>query len=224
MEKQDKYTLNVQKTKILMRLEGLSAILIVVWLLLLIPIIQNAINISQIYDVLQTQFPDQELLSVPQYIARQDLTHQLLWIGCVAFYVVFTVWMFVRFRRIMKDYQGQIAQLSDQIEALQKQHPLTLPEKIDTERAQKYLQKAIDANLIIVTENGLRRVPENCNKTQLVYLLGRIYCQNKTDKLPNDELCKLFNETRLEKINYDIFCNNQGKPAHSETIDQLFDE
>lgn len=192
--------------------------------LLGIAIFQNAIQIEQIFQVLKEQFPNQELYSVLQYIGHQNIVNLSLYVLIALIYTGALVWLGFHFHKMMKGYNAQLSALSKQLEVLQQLHPLTLPKALDTEYAQKYLQKAIDANLIVTTENGLRRVPENCNKTQLVYLLGRIYCQNKTDKLPNDELCKLFNETRLEKINYDIFCNNNGKPAHSEIIDALFDE
>ena len=224
MEKQDEYNLSIQRTKIMRNIAIFPLLLFGGLLFLGIPILQNTIHIEQIYQVIQTQFPDQELYSIARFIARQSIVNKIIYGGLVVTYVALLVVAFIRFRNMMNDYEAQIAAISAQLEALKQQHPLTLPNKLNTERAQKYLQKAIDANLIVVTDNGLRRVPENCNKTQLVYLLGRIYCQNKTDKLPNNELCQLFNETRLEKINYDIFCNNNGKPAHSEAIDALFDE
>ena len=224
MEKQDEYNFSLQRTKIMKDLAAFPVLLFGGLLFLGIPILLNAINIEQIFQILQEQFPDQKLYSILHYIGQQSTLNQILYGSSVVVYVTLLAVAFVRFRKMMKDYEAQIAAISAQLEALQQRHPLTLPKALDTERAQTYLQKAIDANLIVAVENGLRRVPENCNKTQLVYLLGRIYCQNKTDKLPNNELCQLFNETRLEKINYDIFCNNNGKPAHSETIDALFAE
>lgn len=224
MEKQDEYSLSMQRTKIMMSLKTFTFVMFLGLFLLGIAIFQNAIQIEQIFQVLKEQFPNQELYSVLQYIGHQNVVNLSLYILIALIYTGALVWLGFHFHKMMKGYNAQLSALSKQLEVLQQLHPLTLPKALDTEYAQKYLQKAIDANLIVTTENGLRRVPENCNKTQLVYLLGRIYCQNKTDKLPNDELCKLFNETRLEKINYDIFCNNNGKPAHSEIIDALFDE
>lgn len=224
MEKQDEYSLSMQRTKIMMSLKTFTFVMFLGLFLLGIAIFQNAIQIEQIFQVLKEQFPNQELYSVLQYIGHQNVVNLSLYVLIALIYTGALVWLGFHFHKMMKGYNAQLSALSKQLEVLQQLHPLTLPKALDTEYAQKYLQKAIDANLIVTTENGLRRVPENCNKTQLVYLLGRIYCQNKTDKLPNDELCKLFNETRLEKINYDIFCNNNGKPAHSEIIDALFDE
>lgn len=224
MEKQDEYSLSMQRTKIMMSLKTFTFVMFLGLFLLGIAIFQNAIQIEQIFQVLKEQFPNQELYSVLQYIGHQNIVNLSLYVLIALIYTGALVWLGFHFHKMMKGYNAQLSALSKQLEALQQLHPLTLPKALDTEYAQKYLQKAIDANLIVTTENGLRRVPENCNKTQLVYLLGRIYCQNMTDKLPNDELCKLFNETRLEKINYDIFCNNNGKPAHSEIIDALFDE
>ena len=224
MEKQDEYSLSMQRTKIMMSLKTFTFVMFLGLFLLGIAIFQNAIQIEQIFQVLKEQFPNQELYSVLQYIGNQNIVNLSLYVLIALIYTGALVWLGFHFHKMMKGYNAQLSALSKQLEVLQQLHPLTLPKALDTECAQKYLQKAIDANLIVTTENGLRRVPENCNKTQLVYLLGRIYCQNKTDKLPNDELCKLFNETRLEKINYDIFCNNNGKPAHSEIIDALFDE
>lgn len=224
MTKKEEYALSMQRTKIMMSLKTFTFVMFLGLFLLGIAIFQNAIQIEQIFGILQEQFPNQELYSVSQYIGHQNAINQSLYILIALIYTGALVWLGFHFHKMMKEYNTQLSTLAKQLEALQQLHPLTLPKALDTERAQKYLQKAIDANLIVTTENGLRRVPENCNKTQLVYLLGRIYCQNKTDKLPNDELCKLFNETRLEKINYDIFCNNNGKPAHSELIDALFDE
>lgn len=224
MEKQDEYSLSMQRTKIMMSLKTFTFVMFLGLFLLGIAIFQNAIQIEQIFQVLKEQFPNQELYSVLQYIGNQNIVNLSLYVLIALIYTGALVWLGFHFHKMMKGYNAQLSALSKHLEVLQQLHPLTLPKALDTEYAQKYLQKAIDANLIVTTENGLRRVPENCNKTQLVYLLGRIYCQNKTDKLPNDELCKLFNETRLEKINYDIFCNNNGKPAHSEIIDALFDE
>lgn len=224
MEKKDEYSLSMQRTKIMMSIKTFTFVMFLGLFLLGIAIFQNAIQIEQIFQVLKEQFPNQELYSVLQYIGNQNVVNLSLYVLIALIYTGALVWLGFHFHKMMKGYNAQLSALSKQLEVLQQLHPLTLPKALDTECAQKYLQKAIDANLIVTTENGLRRVPENCNKTQLVYLLGRIYCQNKTDKLPNDELCKLFNETRLEKINYDIFCNNNGKPAHSELIDALFDE
>lgn len=224
MTKKEEYSLSMQRTKIMMSLKTFTFVMFLGLFLLGIAIFQNAIQIEQIFQVLKEQFPNQELYSVLQYIGHQNVVNLSLYILIALIYTGALVWLGFHFHKMMKGYNAQLSALSKQLEVLQQLHPLTLPKALDTECAQKYLQKAIDANLIVTTENGLRRVPENCNKTQLVYLLGRIYCQNKTDKLPNDELCKLFNETRLEKINYDIFCNNNGKPAHSEIIDALFDE
>lgn len=224
MTKKEEYSLSMQRTKIMMSLKTFTFVMFLGLFLLGIAIFQNAIQIEQIFQVLKEQFPNQELYSVLQYIGNQNIVNLSLYVLIALIYTGALVWLGFHFHKMMKGYNAQLSALSKQLEVLQQLHPLTLPKALDTEYAQKYLQKAIDANLIVTTENGLRRVPENCNKTQLVYLLGRIYCQNKTDKLPNDELCKLFNETRLEKINYDIFCNNNGKPAHSEIIDALFDE
>ena len=224
MTKKEEYALSMQRTKIMMSLKTFTFVMFLGLFLLGIAIFQNAIQIEQIFQVLKEQFPNQELYSVLQYIGNQNIVNLSLYVLIALIYTGALVWLGFHFHKMMKGYNAQLSALSKQLEVLQQLHPLTLPKALDTEYAQKYLQKAIDANLIVTTENGLRRVPENCNKTQLVYLLGRIYCQNKTDKLPNDELCKLFNETRLEKINYDIFCNNNGKPAHSEIIDALFDE
>lgn len=224
MEKQDRYKLSIQRSRIMAAIGVVGIFMFFGLLFLGIPIFINSIRINQLNAIITTQFPDQELYSVAQYIAHQDTLNLVLYIGVGCLYIALIVWLFIRLCRICYEYAEEIEMMSEQLERLQQQHPLELPKAIDTERAQKYLKKAIDAHLIESTETGLRRVQANCTKTQLVYLLNQIYCVNPTDKFPNDELCKLFGEARMDKILYDIFCNHTGKPAHAEGIDQIFME
>ena len=224
MEKQDRYKLSIQQSRIMATI-GVFGIFMFFGLLFLgIPIFINSTRIDQLYSVVMAQFPNQELYSVAQYIAHQDTLNLVLYISAGCLYIALNVWLFIHLRRICLEYAEEIEIMSEKLERLQQQHPLELPKAIDTERAQKYLKKAIDAHLIESTETGLRRVLANCTKTQLVYLLNQIYCVNPTDKFPNDELCKLFGEARMDKILYDIFCNHTGKPAHAEGIDRIFME
>ncbi|MBQ0154359.1 MAG: hypothetical protein KBS70_06205 [Bacteroidales bacterium] len=224
MEKQDRYKLSIQRSRIMAAIGVVGIFMFFGLLFLGIPIFINSIRINQLNAIITTQFPDQELYSVAQYIAHQDTLNLVLYIGVGCLYIALIVWLFIRLCRICYEYAEEIEMMSEQLERLQQQHPLELPKAIDTERAQKYLKKAIDAHLIESTETGLRRVQANCTKTQLVYLLNQIYCVNPTDKFPNDELCKLFGEARMDKILYDIFCNHTGKPAHAEGIDRIFME
>ncbi len=224
MEKQDRYKLSIQRSRIMAAIGVVGIFMFFGLLFLGIPIFINSIRINQLNAIITTQFPDQELYSVAQYIAHQDTLNLVLYIGVGCLYIALIVWLFIRLCRICYEYAEEIEMMSEQLERLQQQHPLELPKAIDTERAQRYLKKAIDAHLIESTETGLRRVQANCTKTQLVYLLNQIYCVNPTDKFPNDELCKLFGEARMDKILYDIFCNHTGKPAHAEGIDRIFME
>ena len=150
----------------MMSLKTFTFVMFLGLFLLGIAIFQNAIQIEQIFQVLKEQFPNQELYSVLQYVGHQNVVNLSLYILIALIYTGALVWLGFHFHKMMKEYNTQLSTLSKQLEAFQQLHPLTLPKALDTERAQKYLQKAIDTNLIVTTENGLRRVPENCNKTQ----------------------------------------------------------
>lgn len=84
---------------------------------------------------------------------------------------------------------------------------LELPTELDTERARKYLKKAIEYSWIKPTSTGYHF---NKSKTQLAYFTEKVFCPNKTDEYPETALNKLFGVSRLGSARTQIY--NAKKP------------
>lgn len=106
---------------------------------------------------------------------------------------------------------------------------LKLPEKLNTNRAKKYIYKALCNGIIERYNDGLKK--KGITKAQLAYFLECIYCKGEDGKdnglnFPEADLEKLFNESRIGKARGQLVNNknNSGKPKGSEIIDKIFDD
>lgn len=99
-----------------------------------------------------------------------------------------------------------------------------LPTELVTNEVKKQFAKAIQANIIEITPQGIRR--KNISKAQLAYFLQKIYQPNPDNKVkfPDAELSRLFGENRLGKAASQLMDNknNGGKPKGHNIIDKLF--
>lgn len=107
-----------------------------------------------------------------------------------------------------------------------KEKLLKLPVELDTDRARKYIKKAIENGLIEVVNDELSwTITKKGGKVRLAYFLFRVYCQdcnNKDNNLsfPETALNTLFRESRLGHSLSQIANNKkQGYPE----IDRLFE-
>ena len=101
---------------------------------------------------------------------------------------------------------------------------LTLPLKLDTERARKYFTKAIEAGYIKITENGLQWVfmVGSGNKVSLGYFIQKVFCPNNTESISEKDVNKLFGVDRIGSAITQM--NNAKKPQKWKTaIDKLFE-
>lgn len=97
MEKQDRYKLSIQRSRIMAAIGVVGIFMFFGLLFLGIPIFINSIRINQLNAIITTQFPDQELYSVAQYIAHQDTLNLVLYIGVGCLYIALIVWLFIRY-------------------------------------------------------------------------------------------------------------------------------
>lgn len=99
-----------------------------------------------------------------------------------------------------------------------------LPTELVTNEVKKQFTKAIQANIIEITPQGIRR--KNISKAQLAYFLQKIYQPNPDNKVkfPDAELSRFFGESRLGKAASQLMDNknNGGKPKGYDIIDKLF--
>ncbi len=99
-----------------------------------------------------------------------------------------------------------------------------LPTELVTNEVKKLFDKAIQANIIEITPQGIRR--KNISKAQLAYFLQKIYQPNPDNKVnfPDTELSIFFGESRLGKAASRLMDNknNGGKPKGYDIIDKLF--
>lgn len=99
-----------------------------------------------------------------------------------------------------------------------------LPTELVTNEVKKQFDKAIQANIIEITPQGIRR--KNISKAQLAYFLQKIYQPNPANKVnfPDTELSIFFGESRLGRAASRLMDNknNGGKPKGYDIIDKLF--
>lgn len=99
-----------------------------------------------------------------------------------------------------------------------------LPTELVTNEVKKQFTKAIQANIIEITPQGIRR--KNISKAQLAYFLQKIYQPNPDNKVkfPDAELSIFFGESRLGNAASKLMDNknNGGKPKGHNIIDKLF--
>lgn len=99
-----------------------------------------------------------------------------------------------------------------------------LPTELVTIEVKKQFAKAIQANIIEITPQGIRK--KDISKAQLAYFLQKIYQPNPDNKVkfPDAELSRLFGESRLGKAASQLMDNknNGGKPKGHNIIDKLF--
>lgn len=99
-----------------------------------------------------------------------------------------------------------------------------LPTELVTIEVKKQFAKAIQANIIEITPQGIRK--KDISKAQLAYFLQKIYQPNPDNKVkfPDAELSRLFGESRLGKAASQLMNNknNGGKPKGHNIIDKLF--
>ena len=102
----------------------------------------------------------------------------------------------------------------------------TLPIDLDTNRARKYIGKAIEIGLIKAVDNGIRwTITKKGGKVRLAYFLFRVYCQDDNNKdngllFPETALDTLFMQSRLGHSLSQIA--NNKKHGYPE-IDELFE-
>ena len=99
-----------------------------------------------------------------------------------------------------------------------------LSTELVTNEVKKQFAKAIEADIIEITPQGIRK--KDISKAQLAYFLQKIYQPNPDNKVkfPDAELSRLFGESRLGKAASQLMDNknNGGKPKGYDTIDKLF--
>lgn len=99
-----------------------------------------------------------------------------------------------------------------------------LSTELVTNEVKKQFAKAIEADIIEITPQGIRK--KDISKAQLAYFLQKIYQPNPDNKVkfPDTELSRLFGESRLGKAASQLMDNknNGGKPKGYDTIDKLF--
>ena len=99
-----------------------------------------------------------------------------------------------------------------------------LPTELVTNEVKKRFDKAIQANIIEITPQGIRR--KNISKAQLAYFLQKIYQPTPDNKVnfPDTELSIFFGESRLGRAASRLMDNknNGGKPKGYDIIDKLF--
>lgn len=100
-----------------------------------------------------------------------------------------------------------------------------LSTELVTNEVKKQFAKAIQANIIEITPQGIRK-RKDISKAQLAYFLQKIYQPNPDNKVkfPDAELSRLFGESRLGKAASQLMDNknNGGKPKGYDIIDKLF--
>lgn len=106
---------------------------------------------------------------------------------------------------------------------------LPLTGVLDTKRAQKYFQKAIDKKLLNL-DNGKfswNQIGKNSGKSQLAYFCGKVFRYkhsfngNAGDRFPEDELNSLFGVNRLYTLLSQVYNVQKPQPWRSK-IDELF--
>ena len=101
---------------------------------------------------------------------------------------------------------------------------IKLPCELDTERARKYFVKAIKAQYIKITENGLQWVliSGRGKKASLGYFIQKVFCPSNTEDIPEKAVNKLFGVDRIGSAISQIY--EAKKPQKwRDTIDKLFE-
>lgn len=99
-----------------------------------------------------------------------------------------------------------------------------LPSGLDTERARKYFAKAIEAQYIKVTDNGLQWMfgGERGNKVRLGYFIQKVFCPNNTETIPEKAINTLFGVDRIGSAISQIANAKKPQKWRAE-IDNLFE-
>jgi len=101
-------------------------------------------------------------------------------------------------------------------------------DNLNTDRAKEVFGKAIEKGLIVVFDNGLKKL--GISKAQLAYMLQRIYIPDATGadgkQFPETALNGLFDESRLGEALRKLADNKNtnGKPRGYQVIDGLFND
>ena len=105
---------------------------------------------------------------------------------------------------------------------------LDIPKELNTHRAKKYFNKAIEAGIIAKTDTGYEKM--KITKAQLAYFLELVFCRDDAGKdnhkdFPEKRLSILFGESRLGRARGQCADNkkNNGKPKGYETIEKIFE-
>lgn len=98
-----------------------------------------------------------------------------------------------------------------------------LPSELDTERARRYFNKAIEAGYIVVNEGRLSWVfGGNKGKVRLGYFVVKVFAPNNTEKLPETAINRLFSVERIGSSIAQIQCAKK-RQAWVADIDKLFE-
>lgn len=116
------------------------------------------------------------------------------------------------------------------IEDSDESEALPLPKVLNTSRAQKYFQKAIDNGLMKIENNKLlwTGIGKKAHSSQLAYFCGRVYDYeysvngNCGAEFPEAELIELFGVKRLYSLLTQVH-NAQRKQKWRPCIDELFE-
>lgn len=108
---------------------------------------------------------------------------------------------------------------------------LNLPPDLNTERARKYFQRAIDAGFMAKTDSGYKWLfgGNNRSKARLAYFIEKVYCPAVTDLLEAErrrELERLFNTIRLDRAiqqNADTGAAQSVKKWRAKIDEDIFD-
>ncbi len=106
---------------------------------------------------------------------------------------------------------------------LQKELNTILQSELNTDRARKYIAKAIEANYIKKRDKGLQWLfGGNRGKVRLGYFIQKVYCPNHTETIPEKGINALFGVDRIGSAISQIV--NAKKPQKWKAeIDKLFE-
>lgn len=100
-----------------------------------------------------------------------------------------------------------------------------LPQELDTDRARKYIAKAIEVGYIKPTDNGYEWIfgGKRGGLARLGYFIEKVYCPTNTEQLPEKAINNLFGVTRIGSAISQLHNAKKPQPWQAD-IDKLFDD
>ncbi len=140
----------------------------------------------------------------------------------------------IALREYLEKYTGKTKQpiiVEKQIEKTEDYDDWLIPKELNTEKAQKYFQKALDKGYMQRENNKFKWIGVSSVgvKTQLAYFCGRIYNYkhslngNLGENFPEEKLCQLFNTKNLYNLLVQVY-NAKKTQSWRSIIDSLFED